>query len=162
MLTWARSARRMGITAAIAAAVITTVGVGSLTATANAAVGTPVDEAGGHTGMCSSVVCLYFNSPGHNWGAIWQNNNLTVPDLAGQFFSFNPGAPNGAGGSGAGVPVKNNAGGVENDTTNATDFIYFNSQRFGWGNFDYVLPQQSGELVTTKNNDAAFSIFLQD
>jgi hypothetical protein len=151
----------MGITAVIAAA-ITTAGIGSLTGTANAATGTPVTEVGGHTGMCGSVVCLYFNSPQHGWGAIWETNNLTVPNLAGQFFSFNPAAPGGNGGNGAGQPVKNNAGGVENDTTNATDFIYFNSSAFGWGNYDYVLPQQSGKLVTTYNNDAAFSIFLQD
>lgn len=152
-------------TLALAGAAVAAATSVAIAAPANASTGTWVgDGPNGQTGMCFDVVCLYYNSVEYHYGAIWESNATEVPDLAGYYFSQNPtasaygGNPN----AGAGVAVKNHAASVEDHSYfGLTDFIYYNSSNYGWGNYNYLYPGQSGDLrAGLKNEDAAFSTNL--
>lgn len=155
---------KLRATLALTGAAVAAAATVAFAAPANASTGTWAgDGPDGQTGMCLDVVCLYYNSVEYHYGAIWGTDDSEVPDLAGYYFSQNPGAASfgGSPSSGAGAPVKNHAASVEDESIYGfTDFIYYNSANYGWGNYNFLYPGQSGDLrAGLKNEDAAFSIY---
>lgn len=126
---------------------------------ANAASGAWIGNGGG-TGMCGAQLCLYYNSAAYGYGAMFATDYGQINDLGGSYFSANAGATRFGGNpnSGKGVVVKNHAAAAEDQGASDCDFIYYNSAAYGWGNYDYLCPGQSGKLDYTYNNDAAYSI----
>lgn len=94
-------------------------------------------------------LCLYWDS--NFGGALWGTNSA-VGNLAGIRFPGNT--------SGSGQLVKNNAASMGCDTaveTNLWCWSFFNENDSG--NYDYLLPQNGGNLFYTWNDEASVDIF---
>ena len=107
---------------------------------------------GGDQDFCGEELCLYYYDNGA--GAMWYSDATQWNDLAGQTFIEGPTT---TGDDGVGSQVKNHAQSAA--TTSSTGiYIYYNSEAYGWGAYDYLLPDDAGNLVTTWNNEASYSV----
>lgn len=138
------------------AVVAGTIGLGLAGAVFAGAAPASADTIGGGGGdqdICGVELCLYYYNDGA--GAMWYSDDTQWNDLAGQTFVEGPTT---SGGDGVGSQVKNHA----QSAATASDtgiYIYYNSEAYGWGAYDYLMPGDIGNLVTTWNNEASYSIY---
>ncbi|BBH71279.1 hypothetical protein ACTI_79640 [Actinoplanes sp. OR16] len=108
---------------------------------------------GGVNSRCDSspyLLCLFYS--GNYSGAYWGTSSYVANLSNSRFISGT--------GSGAGQVVRNNAASMSCDTSVAGNlwcWSYYNTNR--GGNVDYLLPQRSGNLYYTWNDEASVDIF---
>ncbi|MFF7635794.1 hypothetical protein ACFZB9_21980 [Kitasatospora sp. NPDC008050] len=103
--------------------------------------------------ICGVQLCLTYNSNGA--GSEWYTYGTQENDLAGETFGQ---GPTSSGGNCLGCPVKNNAAWGANGGYQDV-YVYVNSAAYGWGAYDVIQPDGAGNLMTTYNNEASFSIY---
>lgn len=103
--------------------------------------------------ICGMQLCLYYYNDA--MGGMWYSDDSQWSDLAGQTFGWGPTT---SGGDGVGSPVKNHAQSAANGSDYGV-YIYVNSAGYGWGAYDYLPSGYLGNLATTWNNEASYSIY---
>jgi hypothetical protein len=126
---------------------------GMLIAGAGPASADTIGGGGGDQDICGVQLCLYYYNDDE--GAMWYSDAPQWNDLAGQTFGY---GPTSSGGEGVNAPVKNNAQSAANGG-NYGVYIYVNSAAYGWGAYDYLPSGDIGNLATTWNNEASYSIY---
>ncbi|GAA1992749.1 hypothetical protein [Kitasatospora viridis] len=110
---------------------------------------------GGDEDICGVQLCLTFNSNGE--GSEWYSDTPEVSDLGGAQFGQGPTT---SGGNCIGCLVKNNAAWGANGGYQSV-YVYVNSAAYGWGAYDLIEPGGEGNLMTTYNNEASYSIYYR-
>lgn len=126
---------------------------GVLVAGAGSASAATIGSSGNDQDICGYQLCLYYYNDAA--GAMWASEDSQWSDLAGQTFTW---GPTSSGGDGVNSPVKNHAQSAANGGDYGV-YIYVNSAGYGWGAYDYLPVGALGNLVTTWNNEASYSIY---